>query len=399
MARCIDDPFHGLSLQDIENDARRFHGEAPGLKSILDVEVLIKGAKLAKDSNAIDTIPIAEVERRVLEEKKQSNLRGLREVIQQFGEGMRVTIMVTACAAVALGWQQSAINTSTRTWPDKFGLAPDSWTVAAINAIPSLSGSIIGTWVSNPLQGFSLSRDDSIPDNARYEANGLEPQESGTKASVAPIFAAEAALEKPRGRILMLWQLFDAFGIMLGFVVALIVPASWEAQLGLAMIPSLAQILVVMLCPELPRLLIRNERYGEAYRSLRRLRRLELQAARDLYFIHFQLRQEVWIRFQAHVVPFTLPRNRRACLVAFLVMTSQQLYGINVLSYYSSTAFGNAASTNKINLLSFGFGASNFVFTLAAFVLIDFQGAQIYPFDVLFLYDNHPAWSKLLLQH
>ncbi|KAL4761393.1 major facilitator superfamily domain-containing protein [Aspergillus foveolatus] len=328
----IDDPFNGMSLQEIESDARRFHGEAPGLKSLLDVEVLIKGAKLAKDSNAINTFSISDVERRVLAEEERSNLRGLREVIQQFGEGMRVTIMVTACAAAAFG-----------------------------------------TWVSDPLQGFSLSRNHSEPDNARCEANGIEHREFGTKASVAPIFAAEAAMEKSRGRILMLWQMFDAFGIMLGFVVALIAPVSWEVQLGLALIPSLAQILVVMLCPESPRLLIRNKRYGEAYKSLRRLRRLELQAARDLYFIHFQLRQEVKLYvaeqeignssfpYQDYVEKidsfkrmrylFTLPRNRRACLVAFLVMTSQQLCGVR-------------------------FGASNFVFTLAAFVLIDSKGRR-----------------------
>ncbi|KAL4754383.1 hypothetical protein BDW72DRAFT_214284 [Aspergillus terricola var. indicus] len=348
----IDD-INGVSLEQIENDAKRLHGKAPGLRPLLDVEVLIKGAKLAKDYNAINTISISEVERRVLQEEYESNLRGLREVIRQFGEGMHVTIMVTACAAAAFG-----------------------------------------TWVSDPLQGFSLSRDHSRPDSARREANG----HFGTKASVAPIFAAEAAMEKSRGRILMLWQLFDAFGIMLGFVVALIAPVSWEVQLGLALIPSLAQILVVMLCPESPRLLIRNKRYGEAYKSLRRLRRLEVQAARDLYFIHFQLRQEVRVylagqeigsssfpyqdyvgkmdSFKRMLYLFTLPRNRRACLVAFLVMISQQLCGINVLSYYSSIVFGNAASTNRINLLSFGFGASNFVFTLSAFFLIDFKGRR-----------------------
>jgi hypothetical protein len=138
---------------------------------------------------------------------------------------------------------------------------------------------------------------------------------------------------------------------MLGFVVALIAPVSWEVQLGLALIPSLAQILVVLLCPESPRLLIRNKRYGEAYKSLRRLRRLELQAARDLYFIHFQLRQEVRLydleqeigsssfpyqdyvekidSFKRMLYLFTIPRNRRACLVAFLVMTSQQLCGVS----------------------------------------------------------------------
>ncbi|KAL4867883.1 hypothetical protein BDV12DRAFT_209480 [Aspergillus spectabilis] len=349
----IDDPFDGKPLQEIESDARKFHSEAPGLQSLLDVEVLIKGAKLAKDFNAIESISISVVEKRILEEEERSNLRGLKDVIQQMGEGMRVTIMATACAAVAFG-----------------------------------------TWVSDPLQGFSPQRAGSIPDRLPPQANGLETSEFGTKASVAPIFAAEAAMEKSRGRILMLWQLFDALGIMLGFVVALISPASWEVQLGAALIPSLALMLVVMLCPE------------GAYKSLRRLRKLELQAARDLYFIHVQLQREVRMylstkeigsspfpyqdyvekqnSFKRMLYLFTLRRNTRACLVAFLVMTSQQLCGINVLAYYSSTVFGNAAGTNRINLLSFGFGASNFVFTLPAFFLIDSKGRRFILLTSLF---------------
>lgn len=31
----------------------------------------------------------------------------------------------------------------------------------------------------------------------------------GAKASVAPVFAAEAAVDRLRGRLLMMWQLFD----------------------------------------------------------------------------------------------------------------------------------------------------------------------------------------------
>ncbi|KAL4798755.1 hypothetical protein BDV19DRAFT_376638 [Aspergillus venezuelensis] len=316
--RGIDNPLDGRSLEQIESDVTDFHATAAGLKPLVDVGVLIKGAKLAKDFNAIRTIAVSEVEKKILEEEEHSNLHGLRDVIRQMSEGMDAMILATACAAVAL---------------------------------------------------------------------------FGTKASVAPIFAAEAAMEKSRGRILML-------GIMLGFLIALLAPKSWEVQLGAALIPSLAIILVVMLCPESPRLLIRSDRYGEAYKSLRRLRRLEIQAARDLYLIHVQLLQEVRMyvkesneqilessfpyqkfvkkksSFMRMLYLFTSKRNSRACLVAFLVMMSQQLCGINVLTYYSSTVFGNAAPLNQINFLNFGFGASNFVFTLPAFFLIDFKGRR-----------------------
>lgn len=37
----------------------------------------------------------------------------------------------------------------------------------------------------------------------------LERSQIGAKASVAPVFAAEAAADHIRGRLLMMWQLFD----------------------------------------------------------------------------------------------------------------------------------------------------------------------------------------------
>ncbi|KAL4756741.1 uncharacterized protein BDW70DRAFT_164206 [Aspergillus foveolatus] len=424
----IDDPFRGKTMQDVENDVRAFYAELPELRSVVDIDLLIKGAQIAKDSNARSEMQLSKIERDVLRQEQKFNLHGITEILQQM-EGLRVTILTTACAAVALGWQQSAINTSAQTWPYRFCLHPYSWKAALINAVPSLSGSIIGTWVSDPLQGVTLKTPAILKNfhlgrrfammlsgfvsvicciwSARCESwqellicRVILGFSIGTKASVAPIFAAEAAMEKSRGRILMMWQLFDAFGIMLGFMTALIAPHSWQVQLAAPLIPSVALMLLAILSPESPRLLIRTKRYGDAYKCLRRLRRLEIQAARDFYFIHVQLQREVnvWRRQRVGPVPsanfdyqewverqntfkrmlylITLPRNRRTCLVSFLVMLSQQACGINVLAYYSSIIFQDPKALTQANFLSFGFGAANFVFTLPSFFLIDEKGRR-----------------------
>ncbi|KAL4812112.1 hypothetical protein BDW67DRAFT_188991 [Aspergillus spinulosporus] len=424
----IDDPFRGKVMQDVEHDVRAFYAELPELHSVVDIDLLIKGAQIAKDSNAMDEMQLSDIERSVLRQEQKSNLHGITEILQQM-EGLQVTILTTACAAVALGWQQSAINTSAQTWPYRFCLHPYSWKAAVINAVPALSGSIIGTWVSDPLQGITLKGPAILKNfhlgrrfammlsgfvsvicciwSARCEnwqelliCRVILGFSIGTKASVAPIFAAEAAMERSRGRILMMWQLFDAFGIMLGFMTALIAPNSWQVQLAAPLIPSIALMLLVVLSPESPRLLIRTKRYGEAYKCLRRLRRLEIQAARDFYFIHIQLQREVnvwrrqrvgpvpstnfdyqeWVErhntFQRMLYLITLPRNRRTCLVAFLVMLSQQACGINVLAYYSSIIFQDPKALTQANFLSFGFGAANFIFTLPSFFLIDEKGRR-----------------------
>lgn len=78
---------------------------------------------------------------------------------------------------------------------------------------------------------------------------------------------------------------------------------------------------------------MKKNRYRDAYCSLIRLRHSELQAARDLYYIHVQLMEEskiirannYFIRFKEL---FTIPRVRRATLAASTVMLAQQMCGI-----------------------------------------------------------------------
>lgn len=101
-------------------------------------------------------------------------------------------------------------------------------------------------------------------------------------------------------------------------------------------------------------------RYGDAYSSLLRLRNHKLLAARDLFYIHVLLEEERKIvtgRFRVLEL-FTVPRNRRASLAAFIVMFGQQFCGVNVIAYYSSTVFVHAGFSQVSALgASVGFGA------------------------------------------
>lgn len=84
---------------------------------------------------------------------------------------------------------------------------------------------------------------------------------------------------------------------------------------------------------ESPRWYIKKGKYFKAYRSLKRLRNTDLQAARDLYYIFAQLRMEAaLVDKQTNYVTrfiqlFTIPRVRRATLASFVVMIAQQMCG------------------------------------------------------------------------
>jgi len=114
----------------------------------------------------------------------------------------------------------------------------------------------------------------------------------GAKASVVPIFESEIAPARIRGRLLVSWQTFTAFGIFLGNAANLIVRHSWRWQTASGFIPALILLIMVFMCSESPRWLIKQGNYRKAFEVLLRLRGNELLASRDLYYIHAQIQVE-----------------------------------------------------------------------------------------------------------
>lgn len=117
---------------------------------------------------------------------------------------------------------------------------------------------------------------------------------------------------------------------------------------------------------------MKKGRYHDAYKSFTRLRNSPIQAARDLYYVHRQLSEELAVVKGSTYVSrffelFTIPRVRRATLASFIVMIAQQMCGINIIAFYSSTIFVAAGYTTRNALLaSWGFGLVNWLFAFPA---------------------------------
>lgn len=79
----------------------------------------------------------------------------------------------------------------------------------------------------------------------------------GLKEVTVPVFSAEIAPTSIRGGLVMTWQLWTAFGILLGTSANLAVkdagPIAWRLQLGSAFIPAVPLVLGIYFCPESPR--------------------------------------------------------------------------------------------------------------------------------------------------
>lgn len=281
-----------------------------------------------------------------------------------------------------------------------------------------MSSAVIGCWLSDPLNKY-LGRRGAIFMSAIFcllapigsAVSQTWPQlfvtrlllglGMGLKASTIPMFCAENTPASIRGGLVMCWQLWTAFGIFLGTSANLAVKdtgkISWRLQLGSAFIPALPLLIGVFMCPESPRWYIKKEKMRNAYQSLRRLRNTELQAARDLYYIYAQIKIEQDIAGESNyatrfVELFTIPRIRRATLASFVVMIAQQMCGINIVAFYSSTVFQQAgANVTEALFASWGFGLVNFIFAFPAVFTIDTYGRRAL---LLFTFPQM-AWTLL----
>ncbi|KAF6793812.1 hypothetical protein CSOJ01_13811, partial [Colletotrichum sojae] len=307
---------------------------------------------------------------------------------------------------------------------DQGNCAVNSWIIGLVNSMPYIAIFLFAGWISDPLNDwlgrrwvifigaifslfapFGMALSQTWPQLAANRV--LLGIGMGLKEVTVPVFTAENAPSRIRGALVMSWQLWTAFGIFLGTCANLAVgkmgDISWRLQLASSFIPTVPLVLGVFFCPESSRWYVKKGKMLKAYKSLLRLRHTPIQAARDLYYMDVLLQDEntrtiaaglstTSNMFTRFVELFTRDRIRRATWASGIVMIGQQMCGINIVAFYSSTIFKESGIDNYTALwTSFGFGAVNFIFALPAVFTIDTFGRRAL---LLFTFPNM-FWTLL----
>lgn len=427
-----------LPVVDLNNNAtgkvRNPLADLPRAKLMADVEAftrekqLEEHTELFKRGALIAQNPAGYSELEELDNDEKDALAN--EMANKWSHPMMLyaTIIICSIGACTQGWDQTGSNGANLSFPTEFGIAAkqgepnyerDSWIDGVVNSAPYLGSAGFGCWISDPLNNLIGRRGVifvtalgliATPIGSAFTHSWQELFVCrlvlgfcmGAKGSTVPIFAAENAPAAIRGALVMSWQLWTAFGIFLGFCANVIVAdtgrIAWRLQLGSAFIPALPLAIGIYFCPESARWLMKKNRYPQAFKSLLRLRKHKIQAARDMYYIHVLLEEERSIMkpgnyFKRLSELFTIPRVRRATVASGVVMLAQQMCGINIIAFYSSTIFSKAGFSDRQALYaSLGFGAINFLFAFPAIFTIDTFGRRSL---LLFTFPNM-CWSLLV---
>jgi SP family arabinose:H+ symporter-like MFS transporter len=199
----------------------------------------------------------------------------------------------------------------------------------------------------------------------------------GGSSVLAPMYIAELAPAKWRGRLVGVFQIQIVVGILVAYLSNYIIAranlgaAEWRWQLGIAAVPALLFLIMLFFIPRSPRWLAMKNRNAEALEVLR----LTGHPAPEQ-----ELNEVVEsIHLERSSVSETL-LQRKYLLPIVLAVTAgafNQLTGINACLYYLNDIFAAAgASKYGAGMQSVIIGCTNLLFTVLAMSIIDLVGRK-----------------------
>jgi sugar porter (SP) family MFS transporter len=205
----------------------------------------------------------------------------------------------------------------------------------------------------------------------------------GGSSVLGPVYIAELAPPKLRGRLVGTFQINIVIGILLAYLSNYLIgllnlgAMEWRLQLGIAAVPAAIFFALLFGIPRSARWLTTQDRLDEAREVLEMMGSPNSEA--ELADIRESLHME---RNQKQASLFESTGNRlrygKPIFLAIAIGAFNQLSGINAILYYLNDIFA-AAGFSRVsgNMQAVAIGAMNLVATLVGMALIDRVGRKM----------------------
>ena len=199
----------------------------------------------------------------------------------------------------------------------------------------------------------------------------------GGSSVLGPVYIAELAPAKMRGRLVGMFQINIVIGILLAYFSNYIIDAmnlgaaEWRWQLGVAGFPALLFLSLLFTIPPSSRWLVTQNRVEEA-RGV-----LQMMGAEDSEGELREIVEAIHVDQLQKTEPLFQWKYRLPIFLAITIGMFNQLSGINAILYYLNDIF-NAAGYSKMSasLQAVAIGGMNLLATLLAMTVIDKLGRK-----------------------
>ncbi len=201
----------------------------------------------------------------------------------------------------------------------------------------------------------------------------------GFASVVAPLYAAEMAPKRLRGRFVSTYQLAITVGILFAYLAddALTSSDRWRLMFALAIIPGVALSIGFLVMPESARWLLKMGRRDSARASLVKVDGPDV-ADEHLATLESDLEAETQ-EGEARWREVFAPGLRRALWVGIGLAVFQQVTGINAIIYYANEIFAEAGFTTaeeQAKATLYAVGVTNVLATFVAVAWVDRFGRR-----------------------
>jgi len=199
----------------------------------------------------------------------------------------------------------------------------------------------------------------------------------GASSVLGPVYIAELAPARLRGRLVAAFQFNVVFGIMVAYTSNYVIrtmhlgATEWRWQVGVATAPALVFLVMLFGIPRSPRWSASRNRIDEALAVLKMMGDPDPEA--ELADIQAAIAQE---HATEHERVFRW-KYRYPLFLAISIGAFNQLAGINAILYYLNNIFAAAGfSQISSDQQAIAIGATNFLFTIVGMSLIDKAGRK-----------------------
>ncbi|HCQ17491.1 MAG TPA: D-xylose transporter XylE [Cryomorphaceae bacterium] len=217
----------------------------------------------------------------------------------------------------------------------------------------------------------------------------------GIASMTAPMYIAEIAPPKSRGKLVSYYQLAIVLGFFLVFVATYFigggntteltpeqleaihtynVEEGWRIMFWSVLIPALLFFILLFFVPNSPRWLMMKGRDAAAQKVLARITVSEAEAERE----YNEIRESLHEKKELEKVSVFSKSVRKILLIGITLSILQQVTGINAILYYGAEIFSNALGYGPEDALKQQvlLGAVNLIFTFVAIYQVDKWGRK-----------------------
>lgn len=202
----------------------------------------------------------------------------------------------------------------------------------------------------------------------------------GVSSMAAPLYIAETAPRRLRGRFVSAFQLAITVGILVSYLTGLAFSDddNWRLMFGAGALPAIVLFFGLVRLPESPRWLALEGRWDEVRSSLSKIHKLPVDSP-ELDDAVADMRAALESEVEGGTIrDLFRPMIRPALVIAMGLFFLQQLSGINAVIYYAPQIFKATGMADQATQLlqTVGIGIVNVVMTVVGMWLVERIGRR-----------------------